>query len=571
MYTQKLVNRTERSDDIPLLLAQMRKIGLSELIDAHFHTHGNWKGLSIGQVIVGWLCYLLSEGDHRLNHVETWANRLLVTLGARLETNVRALDFSDDRLALVLDYLSHDQAWENFERSLNGSILRVYNLKPEKVRIDTTTAKSYVAVDEGGLFQFGHSKDHRPDLPQVKISQSALDPLGIPVTTTVVRGNCADDPLYIPEIKRVQSAPETPGLLHIGDCKMSSLETRAYVAFSGDHYLCPLSAVQVPQQEMTRLLRPIWLHEQQVSTVFRPQTKKEIKQKEEPEDLAEGFTYEETMEAEISGKTIKWLEHRHVVRSFKHFERQQQALDARLKKAQAALAKLNLRGRGRKVRQGEELTETVDKILARHRVTGILTVTYETETQVIHKRAYRDRPARTEEKRETFVNSEIDPVTYNDTVRCLGWRVYASNDPALDMNEAVSAYREEYLVERGFGRYKGKVLGLAPLHLCSDGRIKGLIRLLSIGLRILCLLEFTARTALNDRGEVLAGIYKGNPKRFTQRPTAELILKAFEWITLTELHIDGKTHRCLSPLSEVQQRILELLGFPDTVYTALSG
>jgi transposase len=76
----------------------------------------------------------------------------------------------------------------------------VYNLKPEKVRIDTTTAKSYVAADEGGLFQFGHSRDRRPDLPQVKISRSALDPLGIPVTTAAVRGDRADDPLYIPEI-----------------------------------------------------------------------------------------------------------------------------------------------------------------------------------------------------------------------------------------------------------------------------------------------------------------------------------------------------------------------------------
>ena len=123
-------------------------------------------------------------------------------------------------------------------------------------------------------------------------------------------------------------------------------------------------------------------------------------------------------------------------------------------------------------------------------------MTYETETQVIHKRAYRDRPARTEEKRETFVNSEIDPLTCNDTVRCLGWRVYVTNDPALDLNEAVLAYREEYPVERGFDRYKGKVPGLNPLHLCSDKRIKELIRLMSIGLRILYLLECTARTAL---------------------------------------------------------------------------
>nr|VFJ66080.1 MAG: hypothetical protein BECKFM1743C_GA0114222_104113 [Candidatus Kentron sp. FM]VFJ70723.1 MAG: hypothetical protein BECKFM1743A_GA0114220_105583 [Candidatus Kentron sp. FM]VFK23779.1 MAG: hypothetical protein BECKFM1743B_GA0114221_109462 [Candidatus Kentron sp. FM] len=67
-----------------------------------------------------------------------------------------------------------------------------------------------------------------------------------------------------------------------------------------------------------------------------------------------------------------------------------------------------------------------------------------------------------------------------------------------------------------------------PLYLCSEDRIKGLIRLLSIGLRILCLFEFSVRKALNDGGEKLAGIYKGNPKCATAKPTAEMMLKSFK-------------------------------------------
>ena len=276
-------------DDIPLLLAQMRQIRLAELIEQHFPAHGNWQGLSIGQVTVGWLSYILSEGDHRLNHVETWAGRLLVTLSTGLTAEVRALDFSDDRLAVVLDHLARDEEWERLECDLNGDILRVYNLQAERVRIDTTTAKLYVDVTEDGLFQFGHSKDHRPDLPQLKISQSALEPLGIPVTTTVVSGERADDPLYIPEIWRVQANLGTRGLLHIGDSKMGSLETRAYVAHTGDHYLCPLSAMQIPQPELERLLEPVWSKEPALSTVYRPQTQEEVDQGEPAEALAEGF------------------------------------------------------------------------------------------------------------------------------------------------------------------------------------------------------------------------------------------------------------------------------------------
>ncbi|MEW6735851.1 MAG: hypothetical protein AB1489_31450 [Acidobacteriota bacterium] len=72
-------------------------------------------------------------------------------------------------------------------------------MQPSRVHIDSTTAKGYVDVSAERLFQFGHSKDHRPDLPQIKINISALDPLGLPLTTTVWSGEVADDPLYIPE------------------------------------------------------------------------------------------------------------------------------------------------------------------------------------------------------------------------------------------------------------------------------------------------------------------------------------------------------------------------------------
>jgi hypothetical protein len=75
----------ERVDDIPLLLHQMQKVNLSGLLDEHFTAHGNWQGISIGAVVAGWLSYILSTGDPRLNQVEDWAERIQETLGASLE------------------------------------------------------------------------------------------------------------------------------------------------------------------------------------------------------------------------------------------------------------------------------------------------------------------------------------------------------------------------------------------------------------------------------------------------------------------------------------------------------
>jgi hypothetical protein len=67
--TEPLTLTTEPVDDILVLLAQPERMGLQPLLDEHFPTHGNWVGLSLGLVSVIWLTHILSEADHRLNHV----------------------------------------------------------------------------------------------------------------------------------------------------------------------------------------------------------------------------------------------------------------------------------------------------------------------------------------------------------------------------------------------------------------------------------------------------------------------------------------------------------------------
>ena len=224
---ETLTIRSERVDDIPLLVAQLDRMGVQPLLDEHFPTHGNWVGLSLGWVTVVWLTHILSEADHRLNHVEPWAEQRLHTLRGCTGQRVDPLDLSDDRLAAVLEALSDDTRWQAFEGAWTQPLLRVYDLQPERVRLDTTTASGYWRVTEEGLLQCGHSKDHRPDLPQVKVMLSVLDPLGLPVATDVVPGQRADDPLYIPAIARVRESVGRCGLLYVGDGKMGALETRA--------------------------------------------------------------------------------------------------------------------------------------------------------------------------------------------------------------------------------------------------------------------------------------------------------------------------------------------------------
>src|SRR5256885_16013671 len=102
---------TERVDDIPLLLAQMQRMGLPSLLDDHFPTHGNWQGLSLGWVATIWLSSILSRGDHRLVHVEPWVGNRLWTLRATPGQAVERLDFTDDRLEILLHSFRSETRW----------------------------------------------------------------------------------------------------------------------------------------------------------------------------------------------------------------------------------------------------------------------------------------------------------------------------------------------------------------------------------------------------------------------------------------------------------------------------
>ena len=565
--TEALTITTERVDDIPVLAANMEKMGVAALVDEHFVPHGNWGGISLGRVCSGWLVHILSEADHRMNHVQPWAEKRCETLRGCFGGAVSARDFTDDRLEIALNALSEDERWAGFETALNRRTVRVYDLKPKCVRLDGTTASGYWTVTEAGLFQLGHSKDHRPDLPQLKVMQAALDPLGMPLVTLVVSGETAYDPLYIPAIQQVRKGLERRGLLYVGDCKLMAFETRAYIQAGGDYYLGPFSKVQIPDETLDTYLKAVWSGEQELTPVCRPTPEGQ------PEKIAEGYELPQTLTATVEEEPISWVERWLVIRSLRQARASEAALQTRLTKALAALEALNERKQGkRRPADLEALRQAAEKIVQHYQVEGLLNLSCNETVQEHEVRRHKERPAETRIERHLSLQVSRDEAAIQKALARLGWRVYATNQPVeqLSLEQAVLAYREEYLIERGFGRLKGKPLSLTPMYLQDDRRATGLIRLLTIGLRVLTLFEFDVRRRLTERNEELAGLYAGNPKRTTAQPTAESLLEAFQEINLNVATFGQQVQRYITPLSELQQKILALSDFPANIYTRLA-
>jgi transposase len=560
------VHRVERVDDIPVLLATLQRMNVADILDRHFPSGHRWEGeLTFGEVACVWLAFITSQGDHRLCAVRPWAQDNLHTLSACLGKAVRPLDFQDDRLADMLDHLAHDESWQECEADLNRHTVRVYQLDPRLFRVDTTTANSYVeTLSELGLFQFGHSKD-RDDQPQIKVALATLDPLGLPVTTFVVPGNCADDPLYVPEILKVQQAFGQGGKTFVMDCKGAALATRAHLADSKDYYLCPLPEKHVSAEQRRALLQPVWEGRQRLKQVYRPAAEGEAE-----ELVAEGFSLDVPLQAEVAGRLRTWTERRWLVRSLAYASGQHKQLDRRLQRAQEQLAQLNERRQGKKRLSAAEMAAAAEAIAKKQRVEGMLLWEVRTRTQTKEVRGYGGRPGRVvraqEHRLEVSRQAEVIAVAKQE----MGWRVYATNDLRLNLAGVVWGYRGQNRLEDNWSRLKGQPLGLTPMYLQYESRIEGLVLLLSLALRLLTLLEWTVRRKLQEGEQTLCGLYPGQPGRQAKRPSAELLLGAFKGVSLAIIEAGGRRAAHLPPLTALQERLLDLWELPPDLYHRLT-
>lgn len=587
MTTEHTVT-TERIDDFPLLLAVMIHLGLPDIFDHHLGRHGLHQGLSWGWIATIWLAHILTESNHRKQPVQAWVKQAKETIEKITGQQVRELDFTDDRLTLLLRRLSKPGTWHAIEKELGQSIIRVYELKPKQVRLDPTTVSGYHDGGAESIFQYGHSKDD-PTLKQIKAMVAALDPLGMPLVSQVVAGNVADDKLYIPAVDRVLQIIDGVGLLFVGDSKMSALAIRAHIHHLNQHYLCPLAQTGNTAEEMVRWVEAANNGEKALQPVYIENEKGERKL------LAKGYVFERTIQAKIVAvpdttnepdqaigkeQTIEWTEQVFVACSESYRKSLLDGLEGRLQRATAKLMALTpppARGK-RQIQDEVELVNAANAILKAHNVEDFLTYIFERqekrETKYIGRgRGNSDRPKReivTVRYQMLMVVRQEEAITAHQ--KTLGWRAYVSDAPAeqLGLEQAVLTYRDEWIIERGFHRLKGVPLSLDPMFVKNDDQVVGLTNLLSIAVRMLTLIEFVVRRKLKQYKEKLTGLIENNPKKGIDNPTTERLLKAFDEINLTIVHLPNRIIRHVTPLTALQTRILELLGLSAAIYTRLA-
>jgi transposase len=563
----------ERVDDVPLLLSFLIQLRLPEILDRHLPPHPLHQGLSNGWLITVWIAYILSQADHRKSPVQDWVDGLHRTIETLIGQPLRPVEFSDDRLTLILNRLSDPDAWNELEAALWHAQCDVYALPPvERVHLDATTSYGYHAIDDDGLMQLGHSKDHRPDLPQIKLMAAAAWPGGLFLAGDVHPGNAADDPLYLPLYRRVRPLLGQTGLLYVGDCKMAALETRAEMAAHGDFYLTRLPLTGEVAAQFAG-----WVE----AALTGEAVAKVVEIRREEEFIAKGYEFERAQTAVVGQRERTWTERVQVIRSEAAAQSQATALERRLERAEAAARGLTPPpGPGRvQYTTGWELDRAVAAVLAEHQVEGLLEVSWERQETSRTKYVGRGRGGPNRPKTtEWDIRYQITAVRRNQAaiqhrMERLGWQVQVINLPAerLSLEESLWTYRGGWSAERLFHLFKDQPLGIRPFYVRRDDQILGLTHLVTLGLRVLTLFEVLVRRGQEQSDEKLPGLYPGQPKRVTARPTAKRVLEAISRarIALIQVESGGEVRWHLTTLPKLVKGVLGYLGLSEAVYTRL--
>jgi transposase len=350
------------------------------------------------------------------------------------------------------------------------------------------------------------------------------------------------------------------------------LETRAEIAANRDFYLTRLPLTGAVQTQFSA-----WV---EAALVGEPAAKL-IEIRREEELLGRGYEFERPQSAMVGREEHAWTERVQIIRSEAAARSQAEALERRLKKTEAAVRGLTPPpGPGRaQFTTGWELERAVNALLTEQDAQGLLTVSWERQetnrTRYVGPgRGGPNRPKTTERS----VRYQITSVTREDAaierlVARMGWQAQVTNAPAsrLSLGDSVLGYRAGTCVERAFHQLKDQPLGIRPLCVHRDDQVRGLTHLLTLALRVLTLFEVLVRRGQDQSGEELQGLYPGQGKRTTDRPTAQRVLEAIAQTGVTLTRVRSSEGSCwhLTALPSLVQRVLGYLGLSEELYTRL--
>jgi hypothetical protein len=162
----------------------------------------------------------------------------------------------EDQAYLAMDLMVEADAQAGVQEAVFFAVADLLNLEVELLLFDTTSTYFERDTEEEGeqaFRRYGHSKDHRADLPQIVIGL-AVTKEGIPVRCWCWPGN-TNDAAILPEVKDGMRDWRLGRVVTVVDRGFSSIDNLDYLTRAGGHFIAGermRSGVPLVEQALSR-------------------------------------------------------------------------------------------------------------------------------------------------------------------------------------------------------------------------------------------------------------------------------------------------------------------------------
>ena len=434
-----------------------------------------------------------------------------------IAAGIEAEHLNDDRLGRALDSL-YEHGVTSLFASIATEVMKQLGHKPKDVHLDSSNFHVHGDYNSGKQtdtllhITHGHSKDHRPDLPQAAL-QLIVDHLsGIPMHMEALNGNNSDSTSFRQTLERYGSELKSTGVERIiADSKLYSKETLTVLSQANMHWLTRVPATVNQVKELcsqTALDEMHWINEEYAA-------------------IGHQVVY-----ADIAQY---WL----VVYSRQAQKREQKTFIRKIGKQSQRSVKEWEKLCRQAFHCPQDALAAADKWLKKQSYLQLQDV----RVEQLRRYAQKGKPAKdaSPERIEYYLSGSLatDLTACQKELFQQSLFVLASDEKAASQHEQaqmLAAYKAQHSVERGFRFLKNPEVVASSFFVKSPQRVEALLLVMTLCLFIYSLLEYKIRKALREQKQTVPD-QKGKP---TANPTARWI---FHW---AQLGFSGKSYICSS-------------------------
>jgi transposase len=523
---------TEIVGALPVISNYLERLQLADLVDELVPWEGEVPLGTIVEVLVS--NRLLNP--KALFRIDDWTQQT----GLSQYYGLEAGQLNDDRLGRALERLAAHA--EQIQAGLVLRAVKKFKLDVSQIHYDITSVELFGAYDrdlqEGQnpaapRPTYGHSKSGRKNLKQVQLGLNVTGDGGVPVGHVALDGNTAEATTHLDNLRRLRALLPKKWELYIADTKLDTPENLLAIGAARGKFVCGGALTTALQQLFLR-------HRKQLRPVaYCPKSQEHLPP--EQRDQYQGFELPDRLVGIHAGRQTK-LDYRQVFVWSQAKERQEAST------------------RERHVAKIQKEFEAVERNLNKYSLKTQEAVRRRLEAA---RAKYAEGQLFTYELKERSgtlrLQWQIDAEALKEWKLLEGVFVLKTNlkKKQCPLPQVLRKYKEQIQVERRMHHLKGP-LAVPPLFLEKPERIAGLLCILVWALMVLALLERQVRR--NLKGKPLYGVYPEN--RPSPAPTGPSLLECFSMLCIVIIKHRGKVSRRLADPSDIQRRLLLLLGIP---------